>query len=57
MSNSSGENFGDLIDQNANLRTLAPAAVGSQVLLMSIVSVVLVVRCVAYELARLDTAI
>ena len=31
--------FGDLIDQNANLRTLAPAAVGSQVLLMSLVSV------------------
>ena len=31
--------FGDLIDQNANLRTLAPAAVGTQVALMSIVSV------------------
>lgn len=31
--------FGDLLDQNANLRTLAPAAVGTQVALMSIVSV------------------
>ena len=31
--------FGDLIDQSANLRTLAPAAVGTQVALMSIVSV------------------
>lgn len=32
-------NLGDLIDQDAQLRTLAPAAVGSQVLFMSVVSV------------------
>lgn len=31
--------FGDLIDQSANLRTLAPAAVASQVALMTVVSV------------------
>ncbi|PSR72720.1 hypothetical protein PHLCEN_2v11415 [Hermanssonia centrifuga] len=30
--------FGDLIDQSASLRTLAPAAVGSQVALMSLIS-------------------
>lgn len=35
--------LGDLIDQNANLRTLAPAAVGSQVLLMSLISFVTVI--------------
>ncbi|KAI0079228.1 DUF221-domain-containing protein [Panus rudis PR-1116 ss-1] len=33
------DQIGDLIDQTANLRTLAPAAVGSQVGLMSVVSV------------------
>ncbi|KAK7676754.1 hypothetical protein QCA50_020277 [Cerrena zonata] len=32
--------LGDLLDQSANLRTLAPAAVGTQVGLMSIISVV-----------------
>lgn len=31
--------FGDLIDQSTNLRTLAPAAVGSQVALMTVISV------------------
>ncbi|EKM53375.1 uncharacterized protein PHACADRAFT_259710 [Phanerochaete carnosa HHB-10118-sp] len=30
--------FGDLINQSANLRTLAPAAVGSQVALMTVIS-------------------
>lgn len=31
--------FGDLIDQSANLRTLAPAAVASQVGIMAVISV------------------
>ncbi|CAL1711425.1 unnamed protein product [Somion occarium] len=34
------DNIGDLIDQTANLRTLAPAAVGTQVGLMSVVSAI-----------------
>ncbi|KAF8270502.1 DUF221-domain-containing protein [Lactarius quietus] len=36
-------NIGDVFDQDADTRSLAPAAVGSQVLLMTVVSVVTVV--------------
>ena len=39
MSSTPAHNIGDLLDQSTNLRTLAPAAVGSQVALMSIISV------------------
>ncbi|GJE91360.1 hypothetical protein PsYK624_075090 [Phanerochaete sordida] len=35
--------FGDIIDQSTNLRTLAPAAVGSQVALMTVVSAATIV--------------
>lgn len=38
-SNGAADNIGDLLDKSTNLRALAPAAVGSQVALMSVISV------------------
>ncbi|KAH8087807.1 DUF221-domain-containing protein [Cristinia sonorae] len=37
------DDIGDLLDQSTNLRTLAPAAVGSQVALMSVISAITII--------------